>query len=87
MNGNKIIGIITKSKAGREAILAKRVIDATGDADVAKRAGVPIFMTPKEKMMVASVRFHVAGIDKAKPAKAQGLADQQQASDFKTQAD
>src|SRR6202007_3033335 len=32
-------GVITESKSGREAILAKRVIDATGDADVAARAG------------------------------------------------
>lgn len=66
MDGDKITGIITESKAGREAILAKRVIDATGDADVAVRAGAPTFMTPKEKMMAASVMFHVAGIDKAK---------------------
>ncbi len=28
-------GVITESKSGREAILARRVIDATGDADVA----------------------------------------------------
>jgi ribulose 1,5-bisphosphate synthetase/thiazole synthase len=34
-----IRGIISESKAGREAILAKRVIDATGDADVAAGAG------------------------------------------------
>jgi flavin-dependent dehydrogenase len=35
MDGNTIIGIVTESKAGREAILARRVVDATGDADVA----------------------------------------------------
>lgn len=66
MEGDKIVGIITESKAGREAILAKRVIDATGDADVINRAGAPTFMTPKEDMMAASVMFHVAGVDKAK---------------------
>ncbi len=33
-------GIIIESKAGREAILAKTVIDCTGDGDVAFRAGV-----------------------------------------------
>ena len=32
-------GIIVESKSGREAILAKTVIDATGDADVSFRAG------------------------------------------------
>ena len=34
MNNNKIEGIITESKSGRNAILAERVIDCTGDADV-----------------------------------------------------
>src|SRR5262245_14892740 len=37
-DGDSIVGIVTESKAGREAILARRVIDATGDADVAHRA-------------------------------------------------
>jgi len=63
---NKIIGIITESKSGREAILAKRVIDATGDADVVERAGATTYLTPRENMMAASVMFHVAGINKAK---------------------
>ncbi len=66
MDGNRITGIITESKSGREAILADRVIDATGDADVAERAGATTFLTPKEDMMAASVMFHVAGVDKAK---------------------
>ena len=35
-------GVITESKSGREAILARRVVDATGDADVAARAGAPM---------------------------------------------
>ena len=64
MRGDTITGIVTESKAGRAAILAKRVVDATGDADVAKRAGAPVFKTPKEKMMAASVMFHLAGVDK-----------------------
>lgn len=33
-------GVIIESKAGRQVIFAKRVIDCTGDADVAFRAGV-----------------------------------------------
>ncbi|SFL39470.1 FAD-dependent oxidoreductase [Shimia aestuarii] len=66
MEGDAIVGIITESKAGREAILAKRVIDATGDADVAHRAGAPTRMTPREEMMAASVMFHLAGVDKTR---------------------
>jgi hypothetical protein len=65
MEGDMIIGVIVESKAGREAILAKRVVDATGDADVALRAGAPTFKTSVEDMQAASVMFHLAGVDKA----------------------
>jgi hypothetical protein len=34
-------GVVLESKAGREAVLAKVVIDCSGDGDVAARAGVP----------------------------------------------
>jgi hypothetical protein len=64
--GDRLLGIITESKSGREAILAKRIIDATGDADIAARAGVPCFKTPREKMMAASVMFSMSGVDKKK---------------------
>ncbi len=64
MDGNRVRGIIVESKAGREAILAARVIDATGDADVAHRAGASTFKTPVEAMQAASVMFHLAGVDK-----------------------
>lgn len=64
MDGDTITGIVVESKAGREAILAKRVIDATGDADIAHRAGVPTLTTPVEQMQAASVMFHLAGVDK-----------------------
>ncbi|MBT4268957.1 MAG: FAD-dependent oxidoreductase, partial [Deltaproteobacteria bacterium] len=47
MEGNTIKGVITESKSGRQAILAKRVIDATGDADIAFHAGVPYRMDTK----------------------------------------
>lgn len=66
MNGDEICGIITESKAGREAILAKRVIDATGDADVAFRAGAATKKTPVEEMQAASVMFSMTGVDKKK---------------------
>jgi ribulose 1,5-bisphosphate synthetase/thiazole synthase len=59
-----VIGVITESKAGREAILAKRVIDATGDADVAARAGAPYNQPPKETLLAASVMFSMSGVSK-----------------------
>lgn len=41
MRRNAIAGAIFESKSGRQAIMAKTVIDASGDGDVAARAGVP----------------------------------------------
>ncbi|MCZ4313981.1 FAD-dependent oxidoreductase [Comamonadaceae bacterium G21597-S1] len=64
LDGDAITGIIVESKAGREAICAQRVIDATGDADIAYRAGAPTYTTPVEQMQAASVMFHLAGVDK-----------------------
>ena len=66
MDGDRVLGVITESKAGREAILGRRVIDATGDADVAFRAGAPTHLAPREQLMAASVMFHLAGVDKRK---------------------
>jgi hypothetical protein len=57
-------GVITESKSGREAILAGRVVDATGDADVAARAGAPVRKTPREDMLAASVMFSMTGVNK-----------------------
>ena len=64
MDGDTVAGVVAESKAGREALLARRVIDATGDADVAERAGAPTVKTPPEEMQAASVMFHLAGVDK-----------------------
>ena len=63
MNGNTIKGVITESKSGRQAILAKRVIDATGDADVANLAGVPFRKSPKNELMAVNVNFGCSGIN------------------------
>jgi hypothetical protein len=66
MDGAAIKGVITESKAGREAILARRVIDATGDADIAFRAGAPTVKTAREEMMATSQMFSMSGVDKAR---------------------
>jgi ribulose 1,5-bisphosphate synthetase/thiazole synthase len=66
LEGGAIRGVITESKSGREAFLARRVIDATGDADVAARAGAPYHKAPREQLMAASVMFSMAGVNKAR---------------------
>ena len=64
MEGDRVAGVVVESKAGHEAIMARVVIDATGDADVAHRAGAAMTQPPREEMMAASVMFHLAGVDK-----------------------
>ena len=59
-----IRGIITESKSGRSAILAKVVIDCTGDADVAYRAGVPTEKGNADGgMQPPTLMFCLAGVD------------------------
>ncbi|MCP4340559.1 MAG: FAD-dependent oxidoreductase, partial [Desulfobulbaceae bacterium] len=58
-----ITGVVAESKSGRQAILAKRVIDTTGDADLAAHAGAPFRIDPKEELEGATVNFGCSGID------------------------
>lgn len=64
MEDDTIRGIITESKSGRCAILGKRIIDATGDGDVAYHAGAPYRKIPKEELMGVTVMFSCVGVDK-----------------------
>lgn len=67
VENDTIRGIIVESKSGRSAILAKIVIDCTGDADVAYRAGVP---TEKGNanggMQPPTLMFCLGGVDTEK---------------------
>jgi len=61
---NSIRGIIVQNKSGRSMIRAKRVIDASGDGDVAFRSGVPMMMGDDEgQHQPLSVRFLLGNID------------------------
>ena len=57
-------GVVTESKSGRRAILADRVIDCTGDADIAAMAGAEYRKTVKEEMMGCTTVFNCAGVDR-----------------------
>ena len=46
MDGNEVKGVIFESKEGRQAIMAKIVIDATGDGDIFAQAGAPFETRP-----------------------------------------
>lgn len=62
---NKVCGVVIESKSGRQAVLADRVIDCTGDADVAHFAGCECFEGRKEdgKHQACSLDFRLGGAD------------------------
>jgi flavin-dependent dehydrogenase len=48
-DGGRVVGVVVATPAGRGAVLAKRVVDATGNSDVAAAAGAPcVFVGPEE---------------------------------------
>ena len=64
MDGDDIRGVITESKSGRSVILARIVIDCTGDADVAHSAGVPTEKGNEHGgMQPPTLMFCMAGVD------------------------
>ena len=65
MEGNEIVGVIIQNKGGRGYIRAKRVVDATGDGDIAASAGVPFFKGRESdgRMQPCTIMFNVGGVD------------------------
>jgi len=67
MEDGAIAGIIVESKAGRQAIRAKVVVDCTGDADIAAFAGAPYVKGDEEgKMKEATMMFVMSNVDERK---------------------
>jgi len=65
LDGNTVRGAVFESKSGRQAILAKMVIDATGDGDVFAAAGAE-FQHCKYSLGLVSRLGNLDKIDKAK---------------------
>ena len=64
-DGNKILGATVINKSGKTNIYAKITIDATGDGDIAARAGAEFILGREEdnKMQPATLMFKVGGVD------------------------
>ncbi len=60
---NRVAGIIFENKSGRQAAFAEVVIDASGDADVAFKAGASYWQTKKDEAsrLVDCLMYRVAG--------------------------
>jgi hypothetical protein len=61
----RIIGGVIQNKSGRQAVLAHQVIDTTGDADVAARAGAPFQLGRPEDGLCqpTTLMFTLEGVD------------------------
>lgn len=64
----RIRGVLVDTKRGRRAIVARTVIDATGDGDVAAKAGVAFDYGRKSDGLVQgmTMMYRLCGIDEAK---------------------
>jgi hypothetical protein len=67
MEEDELKGVIIESKAGREVILAKTIIDCSGDADIAYRAGVPCeYGNEQGGVQPPTLMFCLGGVDTEK---------------------
>lgn len=65
VDNKHIKGVIIHNKSGRQAILGKVVIDASGDGDIAASAGAPFVIDkdPNGKRMLMTQMFRLGNID------------------------
>ena len=57
--GRRIIGVLTETKAGRQAIRCRALVDASGDADLSFHAGAPFRLLRKPMTLM----FNMVGVD------------------------
>ena len=64
-DGDKVLGATVVNKSGKTDIYAKVTIDASGDGDIAARAGAAFIMGREtdHKMQPATLMFKVGGVD------------------------
>lgn len=69
-DGDKVLGASVVNKSGKTDIYAKVTIDATGDGDIAARAGAEFVLGRESdnKMQPATLMFKVAGVDCSRAA-------------------
>lgn len=63
--GDKAAGMVVENTSGRMAVMGKVIIEATGEGDMAVRAGVPFTKIDrtKEEIDPPSITFHMDGVD------------------------
>lgn len=62
--GGAVKGVVVEHKGGREVILADRIIDASGDGDVAALAGAPFEIGDEAgRLQAPTMVFYMGGVD------------------------
>ena len=56
--------VVVEGKSGRQAILGRFFIDATGDADLVARAGLPYTLAAPEELQASTLGIILSGVDK-----------------------
>ena len=85
MDEGRLSGIVIENKEGRRAIRGKVFIDATGDGDVAARAGAPCLFGKDGFVQFPTMIFHMGGVDwklasRMSPAEVEALIGEQVSS-------
>ncbi|MGI2259285.1 FAD-dependent oxidoreductase [Shewanella sp. GXUN23E] len=63
MDGETFKGVVIESNAGQSVILAKIIIDASGDAAVIARAGLDTYFGDNGRIQNPTMFFRMAGVD------------------------
>ncbi|MBR0460002.1 MAG: FAD-dependent oxidoreductase [Victivallales bacterium] len=65
MENGAVAGLVIESKAGRQALASQVLVDATGDGDVAARAGAAFALGREEdsSMQPMTLMFRLGGVD------------------------
>lgn len=64
---NLIRGVVAENKSGAQVLVGKQFIDATGDASIARMAGIPCTMADGEKTPM-TLMFHFGGAKDVAPS-------------------
>ncbi|NLY02598.1 MAG: FAD-dependent oxidoreductase [Rhodopirellula sp.] len=77
VEAGRVRGVVVESKSGREAVLAKTIIDCTGDGDVAARAGVAYNLgrAADSACQPMTLMFEIDGVGDWIQSKAEDLYD------------
>ncbi len=63
-NGRRVAGVVIDGKRGLARIMARQIVDATGDADICYRAGAPLEIAGElEQAQSLTMTFRLANVD------------------------